>query len=274
MKGICLTTLLLLSVFLVFGQYAEISGRIIDSKGYPVEGATVHLLNTNNSTTSDRRGNFSFSKLDRGKYLVNVTAIGYSNVTREAEIVKEQKLLVEIQLVESARQLDAVVVSSEKKEELVQHIPSSISAFTSKQVMEYRLWDLHELTAVVPGLYSANPGDGRNVVSIRGMTSTSYDPAVTTYVDGVNQFTLDTYIPQLFDVERIEVLRGPQGTLYGRNAMGGVINVITKQPSNKMDAFAEVSAGNYGKRRYLAGIKFPIQEPRNFITTSAILMSL
>jgi len=270
MKGICMTTFLLLSVFLVFGQYAEISGRIIDSKGNPVEGATVHLLNTSNSTTTDRRGNFSFGKLSRGKYLINVTAIGYSNVTREAEVVKEQELLVEIQMVESARQLDAVVVSSEKKEELVQRIPSSISAFTSKQVLEYRLWDLHELTALVPGLYSANPGDGRNVVSIRGMTSTSYDPAVTTYIDGVNQFTLDTYIPQLFDVERIEVLRGPQGTLYGRNAMGGVINVITKQPTNKMDAFAELSAGNYGKRRYLAGIKFPILRDKLFLGVAGV----
>ena len=270
MKGICMTTFLLLSVFLVFGQYAEISGRIIDSKGNPIEGATVHLLNTSNSTTTDRRGNFSFAKLASGKYFVNVTAIGYSSVTQEAEIVKEQELLVEIKLMESARQLDAVVVSSEKKEELVQRIPSSISAFSSRQVMEYRLWDLHELTAIVPGLYSANPGDGRNVVSIRGMTSTSYDPAVTTYIDGVNQFTLDTYIPQLFDVERIEVLRGPQGTLYGRNAMGGVINVITKQPTNKMDAFAELSAGNYGKRRYLAGIKFPILRDKLFLGVAGV----
>ncbi len=270
MKGICLTSFLLLNVFLVFGQSAEISGRIIDSKGNPVEGATVHLLNTSNSTTTDRRGKFLFTKLADGKYLINVTAIGYGSITREAEIIKDQELDVEIRMVESARQLDAVVVSSEKKEELVQRIPSSISAFSSKQILEYRLWDLHELTAIVPGLYSANPGDGRNVVSIRGMTSTSYDPAVTTYIDGVNQFTLDTYIPQLFDVDRIEVLRGPQGTLYGRNALGGVINVITKQPNNKMDAFAEVSVGNYGKRRYMAGIKFPILRDKLFLGVAGV----
>jgi iron complex outermembrane receptor protein len=77
-------------------------------------------------------------------------------------------------------------------------------------------------------------------------------------MDGVNQFTLDTYAPQLFDVERIEVLRGPQGTLYGRNAMGGVINIITKEPTNNVEAFGEISVGNYGKRRYIAGIRIPI----------------
>jgi iron complex outermembrane recepter protein len=100
--------------------------------------------------------------------------------------------------------------------------------------------------------------DNRNATSIRGIGTTSYDPAVATYVDGVNQFNLDTYIPQLTDVERIEVLRGPQGTLYGRNAMGGVINVITKKPVNKTEAFVELNAGNFGQQRFTAGFKTPI----------------
>ena len=81
---------------------------------------------------------------------------------------------------------------------------------------------------------------------------------VATYIDGVNQFSLDTYIGNLFDVERIEVLRGPQGTLYGRTAMGGVINIITKQPTNATEGFAELSFGNYGRQRYSAGIKHPL----------------
>jgi iron complex outermembrane receptor protein len=128
----------------------------------------------------------------------------------------------------------------------------------AKGINDYRLWNSKDLTAIVPNLYSANPGDGRNVTSIRGITSSSYDPAVTTYIDGVNQFTLDTYIPQLFDVERIEVLRGPQGTLYGRNAMGGVINIITEQPTNKTSGFLEISAGNYGEQRYTGAIRTPV----------------
>ena len=114
-----------------------------------------------------------------------------------------------------------------QKDEQLQKVPFSISALTSKEVKEYRLWNAKDLTAIVPNLYSANSGDERNVASIRGIGTTSYDPAVATYIDGVNQFTLDTYTSQLMDVERIEVLRGPQSTLYGRNAMGGVINIIT-----------------------------------------------
>jgi iron complex outermembrane receptor protein len=126
------------------------------------------------------------------------------------------------------------------------------------------LWDIEEITAIVPNLYSADPGDNRNVSSIRGITTTSYDPAIATYIDGVNQFNLDTYIAQLVDVERIEVLRGPQGTLYGRNAMGGVINIITRQPTNQINGNAELSVGNYGQHRFGYGIKFPFIKNKLF----------
>jgi iron complex outermembrane recepter protein len=149
--------------------------------------------------------------------------------------------------------LETVIVTAQKTEQKLQKVPIAVSAFTSRQVREYRLWSLEELSALAPNLYAANPGDNRNVTGIRGIVTTSYDPAVVTYVDGVNQFSLDTYIPQLLDVERIEILRGPQGTLYGRNAMGGVIHVITKQPSNRTRAFGEISLGNYGQQQYNAG---------------------
>ncbi len=100
---------------------------------------------------------------------------------------------------------------------------------------------------------------------MRGIATTSYDPTVATYIDGVNQFNLDTYIAQLFDVERIEVLRGPQGTLYGRNAMGGVINIITRQPTNNTSGFGEVNMGNYGLQRYTAGVRAPLVKDKLYL---------
>ena len=178
-------------------------------------------------------------------------------------------MIPDIQLADASNQLDAVLVSAQKTEESLQNVPFSISALSSRQVKQYRLWNTNELTAIVPNLYSSNSGDDRNVTSIRGITTTSYDPAVATYIDGVNQFGLDTYIAQLLDIERIEVLRGPQGTLYGRNAMGGVINIITKQPSNITNGFAEINVGNYGQQRYSVGVRTPIVKNKLFAGASA-----
>ena len=167
---------------------------------------------------------------------------------------------MDVQLADATAQLDDVVVTAEKKEESLQKIPAAITALSAKQVNEFRLWNSKQLTAIVPNMYSNNSGDERNVTSIRGITTTSYDPAVATYIDGVNQFSLDTYIATLFDVERIEVLRGPQGTLYGRNAMGGVINIITKQPTNTTNGFAEINIGNYNQQRYTAWLSHTINK--------------
>lgn len=161
--------------------------------------------------------------------------------------------------------LETVIVTAEKREESLQKIPAAISAITGREVKEYRLWSNKDIGGIVPNMYAADAGDGRDVIAIRGITTTSYDPAVATYIDGVNQFGLDTYIPALFDVERIEVLRGPQGTLYGRNAMGGVVNIITRQPGNMTEGFAELSAGNYGRQHYAAGFRAPLIKGKLYI---------
>jgi iron complex outermembrane receptor protein len=173
-------------------------------------------------------------------------------------------------LAQTVDSLEVIVVTAQKKEELLQKVPVSVSAITAKKVLDYRLWNTREITAVVPNLYSADPGDNRNVTSIRGITTTSYDPAVATYIDGVNQFGLDTYIAQLSDIERIEVLRGPQGTLYGRNAMGGVINIITKQPGNTINGFAEGNIGNHGQQRYAVGLRAPVVKNKLYIGVAGV----
>ena len=131
-------------------------------------------------------------------------------------------------------------------EQEAQKIPLAISVISAKQVADYRLWNVKDLTTIIPNMYSASPGDDKNNTSIRGITSASYDQPVDTYVDGVNQFRLDAYIPQLIDIERIEASRRPQRTLYVRNSMGGVINIITKQPTNKTAGFGELNFGTFG----------------------------
>ena len=264
---------LLLNVIIVSAYSQEkssFSGKVTNIKSLPIPGSTIYLLNTNQGTTSDQQGNFNFTDILPGKYAVQVSSVGYATLNRDIIIGNSADKPVNFSLADAAVQLDAVLVSAQKKEEFLQKVPLSITAISAKQATAYRLWNSKELTAIVPNLYSANSGDDRNVTAIRGIATTSYDPAVTTYIDGVNQFSLDTYIATLSDIERIEVLRGPQGTLYGRNAMGGVINIITKQPGNKLNGFIEMNAGNYNQFRMSAGLRIPLVKNKIFLGMSAL----
>ncbi len=257
----------LISIF-CFSQGKTVSGIVTDEQNQPVRNASVHLLNTDKTVVTNGDGSFVINYLTSGNYTVSVTHINYASLQKNLTIADSNHLYLHILLQSNRQQLDAVTVTAEKREENVQQLPISMSALTDKQITDYRLWNSNQLTSLVPNLYSDNSGDERNVTSIRGIVTTSYDPAVATYIDGVNQFTLDTYIGTLTDVERIEVLRGPQGTLYGRNAMGGVINIITKQPSNTTEAFAEINAGNHNMQRYNAGFRTRLIKNKLFLGAS------
>lgn len=251
-------------------QRFSVSGVVVDSKSKAIASATISLLNANKGAVCNDEGKFALNEVFEGTYTIAISAIGYASSLQQIIIDKNTTADLKFVLKEEAIQLDEVIVSAEKKEDNLQKAPLSITALTSKRINQLRLWNTRDLSSLVPNLYSGHPGDGRNVTAIRGITSTSYDQAIATYVDGVSQFTLDSYIPQLYDVERIEVLRGPQGTLYGRNAMGGVINIITKQPSNRTEGFAELSIGNFGLQRYAAGIRTPIVKDKLFIGANAL----
>jgi iron complex outermembrane receptor protein len=259
---------LLLVLIIGISSWAQntttLSGIISDTRVQPIEGASIRLLNTSVGAATNSAGEFTISDLPRAKYTIEISAVGFASIKRDVDLTTDFGPL-RIQMVEDVRQLDAIIVTAEKKEDDLQRIPVSISNISSQQSEEYRLWNIKDITAISPNVYSANPGDNRNVTSIRGVTTTSYDPAVATYIDGVNQFNLDTYIAPVFDIERIEVLRGPQGTLYGRNAMGGVINIITKEPTNSTHGFAEANVGNYGQQRFSIGVRTPVIKDKLFL---------
>jgi len=259
---------IMLTAIKVNGQQ-NITGKVTDLQSKPVLNVSIHLLNTQVTTLTNKEGSFSIQNVAAGKYTIQLSSVGYATIASEIEVTAKENTF-NFQLQNSLLQLEAVTVTAEKREALLQNIPASVTSISSRQVADYRLWNSKDLTGIVPGLYSGTPGDGRNLTSIRGITTTSYDPAVATYIDGVNQFSLDTYIPQLSDVERIEVLRGPQGTLYGRNAMGGVINIITRQPTNNTNGFAEVNFGNYNQQRYNAGIRTALVKNKLYFGASGV----
>ena len=239
-----------------------------NKQGVKVEGIEVSFLNFNRLAEVNANKGVEYNNLRKGYYELLISAEGYASVIWKGVLDKSQELSM---LMESnSIKLDEVVVSSDKKQANILNTPGSITSINAKQVRDMRIWEISDLSGFAPNLFISNSGDNRNVTGIRGMVTTSYDQSVATYVDGVAQFNLDTYIPQLNEIESIDIIRGAQGTFYGRNAMGGVINITTKKPTNAKQISAGVQFGNYGQKRINAAVNAPIIKNKLFLGVSAL----
>ncbi len=130
-----------------------------------------------------------------------------------------------------------IVVTARKREESLQDVPVAISAITGVTLEARGITSVREAAVLTPGLNINSDGAGRAFVAIRGVGVTlvqSVQPGVGLFIDGIYQPNTSYLNNPIVDVERIEVLRGPQGTLYGKNTLGGAINVISRQPSNEL----------------------------------------
>lgn len=154
---------------------------------------------------------------------------------------------------DNGRKIEEVVVTAQKSEEALQDVPISMSALTGDQIDDLGITTMAEIAT-----YTPNAKVTEDFRSIRGIGSTidnqGSEESVSLYVDGVFQKG-DYFLDAAFmDIERIEVLRGPQGTLYGRNAIAGVLAVTTKDPDGEFGGFAEVSAGEDEYRRFRGAV--------------------
>ena len=163
--------------------------------------------------------------------------------------------------------LETVVVTAEKRTQNVQQVPIAITAFTSQTLQDKGIGDIHALSNLTPNvnLDQGSPFSGSNSVlsaSIRGIGQDDFafnlDPGVGVYVDGVYYARTVGANQNLLDVERIEILKGPQGTLFGRNTIGGAISIVTREPGNVFKGQVEVTAGSFNRHDFAGTVDIPI----------------
>ncbi len=161
--------------------------------------------------------------------------------------------------------IEEVLVTARRREEAVQNIPISITALSAEDLKSYGVRNFADLEGVVPGLNMGGGGNGVKKDSspfIRGVgqreTKVTLDPAVATYIDGIYIGRAAGAMLDVTDVQTIQVLRGPQGTLFGNNATGGAISVMLKKPTNQFEASVSVNIGNYGRQDISGIINIPI----------------
>ena len=152
--------------------------------------------------------------------------------------------------------LDEIVVSAQKREENLQEVPIAITAFSDLQIEEAGIESPEDFLGMTANITIGNSFTvGNSFVTVRGISQiNNSDPPVAIVIDGVYQANQKQLNQELFDVERIEVLKGPQGSLYGRNSLGGAINIVTRRPSAELGGWLQIGAGTASATRFAGSL--------------------
>jgi len=156
-----------------------------------------------------------------------------------------------------------IVVTARRSAENLQEVPIAVTAVNQQQMRDLTVRDVMDIQKLAPGLYMNTQGNaGRAKVTIRGQSeqdsTLSTDPSVGVYVDGVNLPRSLGLRTAFLDIAQVEVLKGPQGTLYGRNTTGGALNITTRQPTFEPGGYLDVLAGNYENRQIILAANLPL----------------
>ena len=254
MRTITIKSISSLFFLLIFStSYGQnlLQGVVKNDQDSPIEGVNIVLKGTTNSSTTDANGNFSIEAKTL-PFTIIVQYLGYT--TKEIKINELPTVTKPLQITISTGEekvLSEVVVTSRRRIEKAQDIPIAVSVVTGKQAGQTGAFNVNRIKELVPSvqLYSSNPRNTginiRGLGSPFGLTNDGIDPGVGFYVDGVYYARPAATTLDFIDVERIEVLRGPQGTLFGKNTTSGAFNITSRKPSFNSGADFEVSYGNY-----------------------------
>ena len=161
--------------------------------------------------------------------------------------------------------LDEITVTAQKREQSIQDVGISITAFSGEQLQELGIVNSVDIAAMTPGVYiSGNNGGQKTLFTIRGVTQNDFndhtEAPVAVYVDDGYVAFGQGQIFGVFDLDRVEVLKGPQGTLFGRNATGGLVHYISKRPTRELETYTDLTYGSYHQIRVESALSGPLND--------------
>lgn len=251
MKRIILLLIFILPAYL-FAQVkvgSVFNGRVINDNNHGVPFASISVKGTSAGTITDSTGHFSFAINQKPPFVLVVSSVGFSPLQF---VVKNDQVNNVILQLQSLFQSDTVVITSRRRREILQDVPIPITVIGGKQVDDAGAFNVNRVKELIPSvqLYTSNPRNTgvniRGLGSPFGLTNDGLDPGVGIYVDGVYYARPAAATLDFIDLDQIEVLRGPQGTLYGKNTTAGAISITSRKPSFKPGGVFEISYGNFG----------------------------
>lgn len=246
----------------VFAAQTTLGGKVLDSMGAPIVGATVSIAN-GPATVTDQNGEFFFP-LPPGDYTVKIMAKGFLDLARKVSLTQEASKPLEFVL-QVASYRDTVTVtdtadyqvpaisSATKTLTPLRDVPQSISVVTKEQIRDQQLTSLGDVVRYVPGITAHQGENNRDQIIFRGNSSSA-----DFFLNGVRDDV--QYYRDLYNLERVEVLRGPNAMIFGRGGGGGVINRVTKEAGFTPLREITLQGGSFGFKRLAADFAQPIND--------------
>jgi len=248
MKNILLF-LLITCCTLLSAQEILVSGNISDTNGEPLIGATIVEKGTVNGAVSDYNGNYEIS-VSSSDAVLEVVYIGYTT----QEIAIDNQTVINLKLAENVEALSEVEVTGFRsavgrargRTASVQKIPESVTALNLEGIEAAGITDVLSFSNLVPNLkFNTSQAIGLNFITVRGIPQIRFgDAPVAFVIDGVTVPDPSLLSQELYDLALVEVVKGPQGALYGKNAIGGAINIYTQEPTNQLKNRVKIGYGN------------------------------
>ncbi len=260
-------SLLLIFAFFSLLNFAkaqtEIKGKVNDPSGEPLVGATVVIKGSNTYSVTNDTGDFFLTSPTVLPITLQINFVGFKAYHIDINTSPSEPLVIQL---ENDLELAEILITARRRTEEVQKVPIPISVVGGPRIEESGSFNVNRIKELVPTiqLYSSNPRNTtlniRGLGSTFGLTNDGIDPGVGFYVDGVYFARPAVTALDFVDVEQIEVLRGPQGTLFGKNTTAGAFNITTRLPSYTPGGTVELSYGNYGYVQAKASITGPLSK--------------
>jgi outer membrane receptor protein involved in Fe transport len=263
------------SFFTAYGQSnGSLSGIIQDDNGEPVVGATVVLLGTNYATITNTTGRYQLNNVTAGNYTLEVRFVGYERAQTTVTVTAGQNTEASPKLQESAVVLSGLVVTAQKREQVTQDVPVAISSVDASFLRNNGIFEINDFSEYVPGLQVQVQSVNNPGFVIRGITSdngaSNIEPRVSVFQDGVSISKSRGSVVEMFDFERVEVLKGPQGTLFGRGAQIGAVHLIQNKAKNETSGELTIGYGNLNQQLANGYLNLPLAKDKLFLRVAGI----
>jgi iron complex outermembrane recepter protein len=260
-RTIFLFIISLLCVHVQVYSVNRIEGTVKDSDGFSIVSATIRIKGTQAFTVTDSEGWFKLETDMEYPVYLEIRSVGM--ISREVKLSVPPQQPIKITLL-SDNSVAEVIVTARRRSESLSEIPVAISVVLGSKAEVAHAFNVNRVKELIPSvqLYTSNPRNTtlniRGLGSTFGLTNDGIDPGVGFYVDGVYYARPAATTLDFIDIDRIEVLRGPQGTLYGKNTTAGAFNITSRKPEFTSVGKFEVSYGNYGFIQAKASLTGPL----------------